>query len=278
MKEFYTIGEVAKIYNVSTDTLRFYHKIGLLSPWHKGENGYRYYSKAQFEVISTIMLLRNMGTPVENLKEALYSDTAEAIDAELDRYEKGVDEEIAKLKALKKEAAILRGNISSLPGKKDADEKTTQPEIEKLPAMWMFSKQFGSEDELDIEQILLVNRLAQKDWTTRAGIISTITVDHLRKHEFHTYDKYGYLSETPVEVKSPFLEKIPAGLYAVISAKVGSPEHSEMDFAYEELMAFIDKEGYEIAGDAIERNVLSIYGEEPRKPLMFFKIYIPVKK
>jgi len=277
MKEFYTIGEVAKIYNVSTDTLRFYDKIGLLSPWHKGDNGYRYYSKAQFEIISTIMLLRNMGTPVKNLRDALYSSSHDKIDAELERYSRSVDEEIARLQSLKREAEILRENIKFLP-KGATESEVTNPEITTLPDMWMFSKQFGSEDELDIEQILYVNQLAKRDWTTRAGIISTITRDNLINHNFHTYDRYGYLSETAVEVDSPFLEKIPSRLCGVCSVRVCSLEHYEMDRAYLSLLDYIEEKGYRIAGEAIERNVLSIYGEDSRNPVMYFKIYIPVKK
>ena len=49
MKEFYTIGEISKIFNIPSATLRYYDSIGLLCPWEIGENNYRYYSKAQFE-------------------------------------------------------------------------------------------------------------------------------------------------------------------------------------------------------------------------------------
>ena len=52
MKEFYTVGEVSKIFNIPASTLRYYDDIQLLSPWKTGENEYRYYSKAQFEIIS----------------------------------------------------------------------------------------------------------------------------------------------------------------------------------------------------------------------------------
>ncbi|MCC5468178.1 MerR family DNA-binding transcriptional regulator [Pelosinus baikalensis] len=43
MKYKWTIGEMAKLFDVSTDTLRYYEKSGLLSSERHSDNGYRYY-------------------------------------------------------------------------------------------------------------------------------------------------------------------------------------------------------------------------------------------
>lgn len=45
MKSKFIIGDMAKIHNVSTQTLRYYDKIGLLNPKVVDKNnGYRYYT------------------------------------------------------------------------------------------------------------------------------------------------------------------------------------------------------------------------------------------
>ena len=45
-KELYTIGEVGRICGISAKALRYYDKIGIISPDHiSEENGYRYYSR-----------------------------------------------------------------------------------------------------------------------------------------------------------------------------------------------------------------------------------------
>lgn len=270
MKEFYTVGEISKIYDVSTDTLRYYDKIGLLKPWHTGTNGYRYYSKAQFETISTIMLLRSMGTPITDLVKAINSSSPAGITEALDNYVLQVDEKIRCLKLLKDEAVTLRHNINDVLDNEEI-------RIAEIPGLWMFSKTFGDKDELDIESILLVNRLAHKSWTTHAAIISTITPDNLLAGNFHTYDRYGYLSETPVEVRSDYLTVIPARRCVVCNTCVHSVEHSEMDDAYRRCLAYISHNGLHISGDAIESNVLSLYSGDPFNPKMFFRIYIPVE-
>ncbi len=56
MNEKWTIGEVAKLFDVSTDTLRYYEKIGILSPHKNGDNGYRYYSYDEIVVLMDIIV------------------------------------------------------------------------------------------------------------------------------------------------------------------------------------------------------------------------------
>lgn len=269
MKELYKINEIAKMYNVSTDTLRFYDRIGLLSPWETGENGYRYYSKAQFEIISTIMLLRAMGTPIRDLKEILDGRSAEAIRSELNRQILDMDKEIERLLELRDRAGNLMGEIDRI----DADSIG----VEVVPKLWVFSKRFGDEDELDIEEILKVNRHAGKDWVSFAGIMSTITVEKLNEGDFHTYDRYGYISEQPCNFESPYLDIIPERKCVVGISKVCSPEHAEIDETYKRMLDYISQRKLDIAGDAIERNILDLYAGDSKNPTMFFKIYIPVR-
>ena len=49
-KDKYTIGQMAKLCNVSTKQLRFYDERGLVTPAYRDEiNGYRYYERRQIE-------------------------------------------------------------------------------------------------------------------------------------------------------------------------------------------------------------------------------------
>ena len=40
MKDHYTIGEIGKLFHIGPDSLRYYEKLGILSPG-RGDNGYR---------------------------------------------------------------------------------------------------------------------------------------------------------------------------------------------------------------------------------------------
>ena len=55
MKEYYSIGEVSKIKDITIKALRYYHKVGILIPKYiDEETGYRYYSIDQFVHIDII--------------------------------------------------------------------------------------------------------------------------------------------------------------------------------------------------------------------------------
>lgn len=269
MKEYYTIGEVSKIFRISTDTLRFYDKINLLKPWKTGENGYRYYSKAQFEMISTIILLRSIGTPIQKLYQILNDQDAGGIEHELLWYNEEIDKKINELRELKAKTNLLRENI------KDTcyDEEIT---VRQIPKLWLLSKEFGSEDELDIEEILKTNNATKGDWISFANIISTIDQEKLKAGDYHSYKIYGFLSEIPCDTDSKHLKIIESRLCVCCNARVNRLDHTDIDRIYDKMIAFIEDNGYTITDDAIERHVLDLYQGQEKELTIFFKIYIPV--
>lgn len=270
MKEFYTIGEISKIFNIPEPTLRYYDDIDLLCPWMIGENGYRYYSKAQFEVISTIVLLKDCGTPLKKLKEVLNEETAEPIRRELAAYSVQLEKQISELKTLKARVAKLDKNIEDTC----FDEEIR---ISTLPVFYLLTNSFGEKDELDIGEIYAANNSLAK-WVRSASIISTITKENLLNKNFHSYEDYGYLSEEPLSTDNPHFKKLSKREYLTCNMKVSSIEHSEVDRMYLKMLDYIDKNNYHITGAAIERNVLDLYNNDPQNPTMFFKVYIPITK
>ncbi len=61
MQEKYSIGEVAKMLDISTRTLRFYDEKDLVKPAYIEENGYRFYEKEQIKQIELILFLKDIG-------------------------------------------------------------------------------------------------------------------------------------------------------------------------------------------------------------------------
>lgn len=68
----YTIGEISKIVNISTDTLRYYDEIGLLKPVQIDTfSKYRYYSDDQVKYILLIMELKQYGFTLDEIKNLM---------------------------------------------------------------------------------------------------------------------------------------------------------------------------------------------------------------
>ncbi|WP_153914639.1 Zn(2+)-responsive transcriptional regulator [Shewanella sp. TC10] len=73
----YRIGELAKLFEVKTDTLRFYEKHGLLAPSNRSDSGYRLYSQDDAEKLRFIVRAKAVGFSL--------SDIAELLSIELDK-------------------------------------------------------------------------------------------------------------------------------------------------------------------------------------------------
>ncbi len=71
----YSIGQFSKLTKTTIAALRFYDKTGLLKPEYTDENsGYRYYSSSQLNDLQKIISLRQIGMPIESIKECINSD------------------------------------------------------------------------------------------------------------------------------------------------------------------------------------------------------------
>ena len=78
-----TITEVAKLYDLSADTLRYYESIGIIPNVNRNPNGIRNYTENDCGWVEFAKCMRNAGLPVEVLIEyvALFQkgdDTVEA--------------------------------------------------------------------------------------------------------------------------------------------------------------------------------------------------------
>lgn len=67
-REYLTTGEFAKLFGVKKQTMFHYDQMGIFCPEIIGENGYRYYSYDQMEAFSIILMLREMGLSVADIR------------------------------------------------------------------------------------------------------------------------------------------------------------------------------------------------------------------
>lgn len=65
-----TIGEVSKKFNITSDTLRYYEKIGLIDTVSK-INGKRDYNEENIDRINFIICMKNAGFQLEKISEFL---------------------------------------------------------------------------------------------------------------------------------------------------------------------------------------------------------------
>lgn len=67
----YSIQELSRLSGVTTRTLRWYDKIGLLKPCRVAESGYRYYGAAEVDRLQDILFYRALGVELARIRQCL---------------------------------------------------------------------------------------------------------------------------------------------------------------------------------------------------------------
>lgn len=133
MTEYYTVGELAKIYNISVHTLRFYDKKEVFQPSTKNvATGYRYYTPDQLYQLDLLLFLRELGFPVHDAGDIMsrVSSRSELRDV-LGQQRSVIEEQIAALEAIRDK--LLRA---------DSKFANLQPELNVIRIRWVTSRVF----------------------------------------------------------------------------------------------------------------------------------------
>ena len=98
-KLYFTIGEVAEIFNVNTSLIRYWEQeFEQLHP-HKNRKGDRRFVKKDIETLLTIyILVKEKGFTIEGAKKALTEDSASTVKRELLKKLLEIKNELLKLK------------------------------------------------------------------------------------------------------------------------------------------------------------------------------------
>ncbi|MFR4998622.1 MAG: MerR family transcriptional regulator, partial [Clostridium paraputrificum] len=67
----YTVKSLAKLAGISSRTLRYYDEINLLKPCRVKSSGYRIYGEEEVDTLQQIMFYKEMGLPLEKIKEII---------------------------------------------------------------------------------------------------------------------------------------------------------------------------------------------------------------
>lgn len=110
MKEYYNISEIASLFGLCPDTLRYYEEKGLLHPV-RGENRYRMYGIQDICTLNVIRSLRELDMPVERIRDFLCARSVEGSLALVDEEEALLTRRMAELEALRREARDRRERL-----------------------------------------------------------------------------------------------------------------------------------------------------------------------
>ena len=107
------IMEVSKQHSISSDTLRYYERIGLIPPVNRNESGIRDYNDLDIRRVEFIKCMRSAGLPIEVLIEyiALVQKGDKTIEARRDILIEQRELLVARMKEMQKTLDILDHKI-----------------------------------------------------------------------------------------------------------------------------------------------------------------------
>lgn len=106
-----TIGKLAKLAEVSVDTVRYYERQGLLRPAPRTESGYRQYSQADADRLRFIRRAKTLGFSLEDIAELLQLQTATGSRADVKRLS---EQRLANIELKICELTAIRDALSTL--------------------------------------------------------------------------------------------------------------------------------------------------------------------
>lgn len=264
-KKYYKIGEISKIYKISSDILRYYDKIGLIIPDYIGENGYRYYSKKQIWKLNNIRNLRNIGVGLEDIKEFLdernISSANNIIEFQLEK----IEDKIKKLTELKEELISKLENIEFFKTFKDFNK----PILKFIPKRKVLRSKgnFKQDWEIDFELKILNEKTDyNSDFIlTNNEIGATLSKENFLKGDYSTFSETFIIND----IKGEIMEE---GFFLTFVFR-GSYRESYKYYDY--LKAYILNNNLEIIGDIHEIYHIEIHITEDENEFIT-EIQIPV--
>ncbi|MBQ5674495.1 MAG: MerR family transcriptional regulator, partial [Lachnospiraceae bacterium] len=123
MKNYYKISEISKLYDIGVDSLRYYERLGILTP-RRDTNGYRLYNLTDLYKLNLIRDLRALDFSMSQIKDYLDEQSVQNTLDLLYQEQALVDQELERLTIKKR---IISDRIHALS--KSQEIKTGLVEI-----------------------------------------------------------------------------------------------------------------------------------------------------
>lgn len=272
MKYLLTITEMAKLRNTTSETLRYYDKIGLFKPDYVSGSGHRYYSIRQYEKLGTILELKKMGMPLSEIQEYFaYRNYNKSINM-LKDYQKRFEEKLNKQIEINR---IMKNKIEFLETLSELPEMESVFEME-YPDRYMltFHQESGDMEEHALLFSKLERHIKEQIPVIASDRMGVFSDESLLKPNEQMIPAFPMIMVSPEAGDEKYLHKIPEGRYVCMYYKNGILE--KYDKSFEIIKKYITEKGYRIAGWILQFYKLDVTLTNDRKETII-EIQVPVK-
>ncbi len=253
MSTYFSIGEIAKMFNISTQTLRLYDKLNLLKPAHiNSETGYRYYSVEQFIKLDCIKLCKTMGLSLESIRDLLRNDSS--IQSILDITQK---QKMAVEKRIK-ELDHMKSHLDSFENRIIASIEAGFSRIllvDNEERSYIKYNYFSTtQEELEINLRKVIIDAEEKYGILNSDIGFTVSYEDIIKENKVIFKELSIHIYDGIKVKSENLCILPKGTYLTMYLDNSSFDNRKY---YHEMIMYAQKNNILVQGDFIETEIIA---------------------
>ncbi len=271
-----SIGEMASLNSLSTQTLRYYDKKNILKPYIiDDENGYRYYHINQCARLDMIQYLKSTGASLDEIKGILDSNIDDSsllklLEERLENIERDIKKATEKRNTLKK--YIDNFNLYKKMYFEDSIflEHLPKRSICSLKTHFNYFENGNTGYEMMMRELKTYFHKQKLPLCYFYNVGTIVRKDKIHKNKLFSNEVFVFVGEDFPNSS----EIIDDNLYICICSE---------DFDKEEelaakLLSYIEEHNYIIVGDYLCEVIVDFpdYKEKPRK--LFYKIQIPIKK
>lgn len=237
---FFSISEFAKLSRTTRDTLLHYDKIGLLQPLSRGANNYRRYSNNQLALVNVIRTLQELGMSLDEIKALMDRRTPGRTDELFSRQIEKINFRIENWIQARNLLLTLQKIINSVSG---VDENAVTIQFLPADAIMIGGLNDYSHGRSDYDALLSFYEyvaVKRPDINMNYPAWAIFSAERLIRRDWHWPDRYYLYCPDGDDIRPP-------ALYAIGYARGG---YGRNDGLFSRLVNFIDRNGFEINGDA----------------------------
>lgn len=243
MKNYYKISEISKLYNIGVDSLRYYERLGILTP-RRDTNGYRLYDLGDLYKLNIIRDLRAIDFSMAQIKEYLDHQSIDNTLALLHEEQVFLQKNLQEIYTKQE---ILEERVSSL--KKSSQTQTGIFQIKELPSRFCvrLNEYITRDEQMDV----LIKKLHQKheDKIRDLGnldICAYFSMEDLKNGKSNVYNSVFFILDQDT---SGCDFELPSGRYLSCYYRGDYSQNAER---VKELYAYANKQQLQIIGSPFE--------------------------
>lgn len=245
-KHYYKINEIAKLYNIGIDSLRYYEKVGLITPI-RSEKGYRLYGLSDIWVLNVIRDCLKLGFHTSKIKAYLQQRSIRSTQLLLQEEEQAIHQQIH---LLQQQLADIQHRQQEISHAMQLPFNEFQIQHFSKRNCWYLKETIHQDEEIDF----LLTKLSKKLENNISIIGNSDTGSMIELTNNHTIKYSSVFIVDPQNKEADFV--LPEGTYCTYTYRGDYDRSNKIIY---QMIDYISQQQYQAIGPFMEFLIIDIH-------------------